>query len=80
MSEYYEKYIKYKNKYINLQSQLGGAPLPDDVMTPRRQGNQREVHSPLQTAEEIAAAKALAATKARADALDYFNTRNDEDK
>jgi len=49
-------------------------------MIPRRQGNQREVLSPLQTAEEIAAAKALAATKARADALDYFNTRNDEDK
>jgi hypothetical protein len=39
MSEYYEKYIKYKNKYINLQSQLGGdggdngrrvLPLPED--------------------------------------------------
>jgi hypothetical protein len=21
---YYEKYLKYKNKYINLQSQIGG--------------------------------------------------------
>ena len=26
MSEYYKKYIKYKNKYINLQIQMGGAP------------------------------------------------------
>ena len=24
MSEYYKKYIKYKNKYINLQTQIGG--------------------------------------------------------
>jgi hypothetical protein len=24
MSEYYEKYLKYKNKYLNLQSQIGG--------------------------------------------------------
>jgi len=24
MSEYYKKYIKYKNKYINLQTQMGG--------------------------------------------------------
>jgi hypothetical protein len=41
MSEYYEKYIKYKNKYINLQSQLGGTPPPppDDVMIPRRERN-----------------------------------------
>ena len=23
---YYEKYLKYKNKYINLQSQIGGYP------------------------------------------------------
>ena len=28
MSEYYKKYIKYKNKYINLQIQMGGAPGP----------------------------------------------------
>jgi len=33
MSEYYEKYIKYKNKYINLQSQLGGlTPYPSEVL------------------------------------------------
>jgi hypothetical protein len=32
MSEYYEKYIKYKNKYINLQSQLGGlTPSPSEA-------------------------------------------------
>jgi hypothetical protein len=36
MSEYYEKYIKYKNKYINLQSQLGGlisspSEVPKDI-------------------------------------------------
>ena len=24
MSEYYEKYLKYKNKYINLKTQMGG--------------------------------------------------------
>ena len=24
MSEYYKKYIKYKNKYLNLQTQMGG--------------------------------------------------------
>jgi hypothetical protein len=34
MSEYYEKYIKYKNKYINLQSQLGGGDSGRRVLPP----------------------------------------------
>ena len=34
MSDYYKKYIKYKNKYINLQIQMGGAPGTPDAPDP----------------------------------------------
>jgi hypothetical protein len=49
MSEYYKKYLKYKNKYINLQKQMGSgkytgldknAPypaVPSAPLVPRRQ-------------------------------------------
>jgi len=33
---YYKKYLKYKNKYIDLQSQLGGAPMYDSPMSDAR--------------------------------------------
>jgi hypothetical protein len=42
MSEYYKKYIKYKNKYINLQTQMGGvlpATSEAELLRPRRMGN-----------------------------------------
>jgi hypothetical protein len=34
MSEYYEKYLKYKNKYLNLQSQIGGVDEPVFIAIP----------------------------------------------
>ena len=30
---YKEKYLKYKTKYLNLKSQIGGAPTPADALT-----------------------------------------------
>ena len=42
MSEYYKKYIKYKNKYINLQTQMGGvlpATSEAEFLRPMRMGN-----------------------------------------
>jgi len=27
----YEKYLKYKNKYLNLMNQIGGGPIDDSI-------------------------------------------------
>ena len=31
MENYYIKYVKYKNKYINLQKLIGSGPNPDPI-------------------------------------------------
>lgn len=96
MSEYYKKYIKYKNKYINLQTQMGGAPSPsapgatmdelDDKLPPiKRAPNPYSYDSAaIDKARELAEAQARIANRNNEDKLGLFKQavkdKDDENK
>jgi hypothetical protein len=73
MSEYYKKYIKYKNKYINLKTQMGGVlgdELRDEPPPVVRKGNQPYAYD--RDAREIAEAEARIANRDYEDKVGLF--------
>jgi hypothetical protein len=77
MSEYYKKYIKYKNKYLNLQTQMGGVlgdELLDEPPPVVRKGNPSYSYDrdAIYKAREIAEAEARIANRNYEDKIGLF--------